>query len=155
MLGFKFKKSIFIKSPIPGQIVKLSEVPDQVFAEKMMGDGFAVIPSIGSVYAPIDAEILFVFKTKHAIGLKTREGLEILIHIGLDTVELNGEGFTCYVDAGDFVKAGDKLLDFDMDSIHHHGKNLISPIVITNLKIIKEFKIYQEGDRKGCEVKLK
>lgn len=145
MLGMFQKKVIKLQSPIPGRIVDLIEVPDQVFAEKMMGDGFAVIPSRGSVVSPFDGEVVMVFRTKHAVGLRSKEGLELLIHVGLDTVELNGEGFVAKVKDGDKIKIGDVLLEFDMDYIKQHGKDLISPIIITNMDRIKSLEMQKEG----------
>ena len=102
-----------IIAPLTGRIVKLEEVPDKVFAEKIMGDGFAIEPKDNIVVAPVDGEIAILFPTKHAIGMVTAEGLELLIHVGIDTVKLNGEGFKAFVKQGDKVKAGDKLLEVD------------------------------------------
>lgn len=102
MLGLfkKNKNKIEIKSPIIGTGLPLSEVPDEVFASKMMGDGIAFKPSEGNLYAPIEGEIIQVFPTMHAVGIKSSSGLEILLHIGIDTVNLSGEGFESYVKAG-------------------------------------------------------
>jgi sugar PTS system EIIA component len=128
-LFWRRKKSVEIAAPLTGRYVPLEEVPDQVFSQKMMGDGFAIEPEKGEVYAPADGEITNLFPTKHAIGIKTKNGLEILIHVGIDTVELEGDGFTAYVSEGDRVSAGQKLLDFDMEKIKNSGKPLITPVI--------------------------
>ncbi|MFC4546426.1 PTS glucose transporter subunit IIA [Paenactinomyces guangxiensis] len=123
------KKKTDIYAPISGQYLPLEQVPDQVFSEKIMGDGFAIQPEQGEVVSPVEAEVINLFPTKHALGLKTSAGLEILIHIGIDTVELQGEGFTAHVSEGDKVKAGQKLLTFDINLIKEKGKSPISPII--------------------------
>ena len=99
MLGLFFKKEKIVefKSPVSGETVDLTEVPDQVFASKMVGDGIAFKPDQGILFAPVSGEIVQVFPTKHAIGLRTKEGLEVLIHIGIDTVEMKGEGFKSFI----------------------------------------------------------
>ncbi len=136
---FGNKNEIELKSPINGQLVALSEVPDQVFSQKMVGDGFALIPSDGCVCAPADGKIVQIFPTKHAIGLVTTEGLEILIHFGIDTVELKGEGFKSYITAGDEVKAGDKLIEVDLAVLEAKGKSSVTPIIFTTGDQIKSF----------------
>lgn len=121
-----------IVSPATGTLVALENVPDPVFAEKMMGDGLAVDPTEGVIVAPIDAEVLQVFPTKHAIGLKTSNNTEILIHIGLETVSMKGEGFEAHVKEGDKVKKGDKLISFDLNLVREKAKSTITPVIITN-----------------------
>ncbi|MBH8585944.1 MULTISPECIES: PTS glucose transporter subunit IIA [unclassified Thermoactinomyces] len=125
----KKKKSIEVYSPMNGRFVSLYEVPDQVFSQGMMGEGFAVDPVGGEVVSPVDGKVIHVFPTKHAIGLKTADGLEILVHIGIDTVELNGEGFETFVSEGDSVKVGQKLLKVDVDFLKGKGKSPVSPVV--------------------------
>nr|WP_081472483.1 PTS system trehalose-specific EIIBC component [Ornithinibacillus scapharcae] len=125
-------KEQLIYSPLSGKIIALEKVPDPTFSEKMMGDGIAIEPIDGVVVAPFDGEVIQVFPTKHAIGLKGESGIEVLIHIGLETVSLNGEGFETYVSAGDKIKAGDKLVTFDVDFIRKNAKSIVTPIVITN-----------------------
>ncbi|MBD1379634.1 PTS sugar transporter subunit IIA [Metabacillus arenae] len=122
-----------IYSPLTGEIIALTEVPDPVFAQKMMGDGLAIIPKEGKVVSPIDGEIIQVFPTNHAIGIKSMKGLEILIHVGLDTVELEGEGFDAIVQEGQSVKVGDALLNFDIEFLERKNKEIITPIIITNM----------------------
>ncbi|MGN1401072.1 MAG: PTS glucose transporter subunit IIA [Bacillus sp. (in: firmicutes)] len=119
-------------SPITGKILPLEEVPDPVFSQKMMGDGIAVEPSEGMVVAPLDAEVVQVFPTKHAVGLKTDTNIEILIHIGLETVSMKGDGFESHVKAGDRVKKGDQLISFDLDLVREKAKSIITPVIITN-----------------------
>lgn len=100
-----------------GEVISLSEVPDPVFAQKMMGDGIAVIPKDGKVVSPVKGQIIQVFPTKHAIGIRTKHGLEVLIHVGLDTVELNGEGYEVTVSEGQKVKIGDPIMNVDIEFI--------------------------------------
>lgn len=120
-------------SPIKGKVIPISEVPDQVFSQKMMGDGFAIEPEEGLVVAPADGKIIHVFPTKHAIGLMTEGGREILIHFGIDTVNLKGEGFEALVNEGEEVKAGQPLLRADLNFIKERVPSIITPIVFTNL----------------------
>ncbi|WP_062046474.1 PTS glucose transporter subunit IIA [Bacillus sp. JCM 19034] len=127
-----------VYSPLTGTLVPIEDIPDPTFSEKMIGDGFAVSPMEGKVVAPIDGEVVQVFPTKHAIGIQTAGGLEILIHIGLDTVNLGGEGFTTFIEEGDKVQKGDLLVEFDVDTIKNKATSAISPVIITNVeKIIK------------------
>ncbi|WP_414076949.1 glucose-specific PTS transporter subunit IIBC [Staphylococcus aureus] len=123
--------SHIVHAPLTGEVTPLSEVPDQVFSEKMMGDGIAIKPSQGEVRAPFNGKVQMIFPTKHAIGLVSDSGLELLIHIGLDTVKLNGEGFTLHVEEGQEVKQGDLLINFDLDYIRNHAKSDITPIIVT------------------------
>ena len=121
-----------IKSPMNGTVIPLSEVPDAVFSSEMLGKGFGVEPSEGKAYAPVDGEVTTVFDTKHALGLMSKNGVELLIHIGMDTVKLNGRGFDVKVKAGNQVKAGDLLAEFDMDLIKSEGYPVTTAVVITN-----------------------
>lgn len=124
--------NIKIFSPLSGELITLSEVEDEVFASGAMGNGIAILPSEGRVVAPADAEVTLLFPTKHAIGLKTIDGAEILIHVGMDTVSLNGNGFDSYVSIGDKVKKGQTLLTFDIEKIKKAGLTIVTPIIITN-----------------------
>lgn len=139
MLGKLFgkNKKVEIIAPMTGEVIPIEKVPDLVFSDKMVGDGVGIMPTEGTVLAPCDAEVAVVFPTKHAIGLKTDSGVEILMHIGLETVALAGEGFEIFVAQGDKVKQGDKLATFDMDLVNERCKSLISPIVISNSKSMK------------------
>lgn len=138
---FKSKPRVVeIFSPLNGEIINITEVPDPVFSEKMVGEGFAVIPKDGKLVSPVKGKVVQVFPTGHAIGIETVEGLEILIHIGLETVKLNGEGFEIKVKAGDFVEVGDHLLNFDINFIEENNKEIITPVVITNHEVkVKNF----------------
>lgn len=121
-----------IKSPITGNIIPLETVKDQVFSKKMMGNGIAIEPKEGKVYAPYDGQVIMTFPSGHAIGLKSKEGCEVLIHVGLDTVELNGKGFQYHVKQNDIVKQGDLIMEFDQKLIEEAGYSCTTPIVITN-----------------------
>ncbi|WP_066070429.1 PTS sugar transporter subunit IIA [Neobacillus soli] len=122
--------------PIEGEIIPITEVEDPVFSEKMMGDGFAIIPENGLVVSPVDGEIMNVFPTKHAIGIKSKKGFEILIHVGLETVNLKGEGFTVLVEEGKKVTKGKELLRFDLEYIKKAAASSVTPVIFTNAKSI-------------------
>lgn len=128
--GDIFMKCSKILSPMTGEAVGLGEVPDPVFSQKIVGDGMAVIPSEGKLLSPVDGEIISVADTKHAYGLRTAEGLELLIHVGLETVHLNGECFQVFVKPGDKVKAGDLLAEVDMAYLKERGINPITPVLV-------------------------
>ncbi|EMF0425469.1 PTS glucose transporter subunit IIA [Enterococcus hirae] len=121
-----------LKSPLSGKVLPLSDVPDKVFSSGAMGKGLAIDPEKGELIAPADGEITTIFPTGHAVGLTTKDGIEILMHIGMDTVELEGQGFETFVKQGDQVKAGDLLVRFDIEAIKTAGYSVITPIVITN-----------------------
>lgn len=122
-----------ITLPIKGQLIPITDVPDQVFAGKMMGDGFAIIPEEGLVVSPINGKVTNVFPTKHAIGLLSEGGKEVLVHIGIDTVKLDGKGFETLINEGDTVEAGQPLMNIDLDFIKENATSIITPIVFTNL----------------------
>lgn len=150
--------TVKVENPINGEIIVLEKVPDEVFAEKILGDGFAVIPQDDKVFSPINGEISMLFPTKHAMVIKSEQGLEVLVHIGIDTIVLNGEGFTTYVEEGDEVKKGDLLVTFDNFVVAEKAKSLITPVIITNME--KVSKIEVEYGNKGygervAEIKLK
>ena len=135
---FKGKeKGNVLYAPCKGKVVPLTE---------LLGDGFAVIPTEGKVYAPADAEVTMVFDTLHAITLTSSQGAEILIHIGLDTVTLKGAPFTAHVAAGDKVKKGDLLMDVDLDKIKEAGLNTITPVLICNTDDYEKISLQKEGD---------
>ena len=154
MLGlFKGKnKGNLLHSPCNGKVVPITEVPDSTFADKILGDGFAVIPSEGKVYAPADGEVSMVFDTLHAVTMTSTQGTEILIHIGLDTVTLKGEPFTPHVVAGDKVKQGDLLMEVDLDKIKEAGKLSTVMVIETagnEVEITKEGKVIGGTDQVG------
>ncbi|MEY8335313.1 glucose PTS transporter subunit IIA [Lachnospiraceae bacterium 47-T17] len=126
------KDKTVIEAPIPGKVVPLSEVPDQTFSTGMLGKGFAVEPSEGKVYAPFDGTCDMVFDTLHALGLTSDTGITILIHVGLETVGLGGAPFTAHVQAGDHIKKGQLLLEFQIDEIKAAGLHTITPVLVTN-----------------------
>ncbi|WP_042341552.1 glucose-specific PTS transporter subunit IIBC [Bacillus timonensis] len=132
-------------SPIKGELHPITDVPDEVFSGKMMGDGFAILPSEGLVVAPEAGKIVNLFPTKHAIGLETLNGREILIHFGIDTVNLKGEGFETLVSQGDNVEKGQPLLKVDMEYVKQHVPSIMTPIVFTNLKEGEHINIQKQG----------
>jgi glucose PTS system EIICBA or EIICB component len=134
-----------IAAPLSGEVLPLSEVPDQVFSQKMMGDGFAIMPTEGTVVSPVDGKIVNVFPTKHAIGIEATNGREILIHFGIDTVKLNGEGFEALVTQGDEVKKGQELLKVDLEHVKNNAPSIITPIIFTNLQPNEYVKIEKQG----------
>ncbi|SET15352.1 PTS sugar transporter subunit IIA [Anaerobranca gottschalkii] len=141
MFFFKKDKEEKIFSPIKGSVKPVTETPDQVFSQKIMGDGCCFDLADGLVVSPIDGEVTTIFETKHAIGLTSKKGSEIIIHIGMDTVSLGGEGFTALVKAGDKVKVGDPLIEVDIAKIKDKVPSMVTPLVVTNLgekKIILE-----------------
>nr|WP_294495374.1 PTS glucose transporter subunit IIA [uncultured Mediterraneibacter sp.] len=128
----KKENKCVIGSPVKGKAIPLKEVSDPTFAEEILGKGAAVIPSEGRIYAPADGEIGMVFETLHAVSMTTDSGAEVLIHVGLDTVQMNGEGFTGHVKAGDHVKKGDLLLEVDLEKVKAAGYDTVTPVLICN-----------------------
>lgn len=122
-----------IHSPFTGVVKDLEEVPDPAFARKMIGDGVAVEPTVPFVFAPEDGTVISVFETKHAIVFQTDEGRKLLIHTGVGTMKLQGEGFNSLVDDGEKVKKGDKLMNIDIEHIRSHSEALISPVIFLDL----------------------
>lgn len=126
------KTSQLIYAPINGEILSLEEVPDPVFSQKMMGEGVAIIPIDGNVASPVDGKVIQVAPTKHAIGILADDGTEILIHVGLETVALKGEGFDVKVNVGDSITVGQLLLTYNLQHVREHAKSDMSIMVITN-----------------------
>lgn len=118
---------------LSGEIKPITEAEDPVFAQKMMGDGYLVIPTSKEVVSPVNGVVQLVFPTKHAVGITSDNGDEIIIHVGLDTVKLDGEGFAAFVAAGDKVKVGDKLLEVDFEKIKDKVPSISTPVVISNI----------------------
>lgn len=135
-----------IQSPMSGTAMNLSEVPDPAFASGALGNGFGVEPNDGKVTSPITGQVMMVFETKHAIGLVAENGVEVMIHVGLDTVNMKGEGFTANVKAGDQVKVGDLLLEVDLDAVKAAGHPTVTPIVITNTANYQAVELIKTGD---------
>lgn len=121
-----------IYSPLKGKVVNLKEVNDPTFSEELMGKGIAIIPEDGRVVAPVAGTITTIFRTFHAIALKSSSGAEVIVHVGLETVNLGGEYFTAHVTDGEQVKVGDLLMEFDMEKIIAAGYDIITPIVVPN-----------------------
>ncbi len=147
-LGDKFKKmfgssneantdsqktnEIIINSPLTGKVLDLTQIEDAAFASGVLGKGVAIEPTVGVAVSPVDGTVETLFKTNHAIGIVTSSGAEILIHIGMDTVKLDGKHFTAKIAQGDVVKAGQPLVEFDIEAIKAEGYSLVTPVVITN-----------------------
>ncbi len=140
-----------IAAPVTGTAVPLSQVNDAVFSQKVLGDGVAVIPSEGKVYAPADGVVTALFETKHAIGLTSDSGVELLIHIGIDTVNLQGKYFTAHVQNGDVIKKGDLLISFEKEAIQKEGYEIITPVLVTNIADFTSLQTEKQGDVKAGE----
>ncbi len=146
-----FKEIAKFSSPVKGIAAPIEETPDEAFAGKMMGDGIMIMPEDSTVFAPCDGEVLFVFPSKHAVGIKTTDGFEILIHIGINTVELNGEGFEAFVASGDKVKKGDKLISFDIEYIKDKVPSMATPFIFTALNENQRVKLIKKGEVNALE----
>ncbi len=133
----KIKKHFEVVSPMDGEIIPISEVEDDAFSQKMLGDGVAVVPTSGLVLAPVDGKVAQVFDTLHAYGICSDNGVEILIHVGINTVELKGNGFKSFVSNGQKVKKGDKIAQVDIDLLKEKGYSLQTPVIITNIDSVK------------------
>ena len=136
---------MIIYSPVKGEQISLERVSDPVFSQKMMGDGTAIIPSEKTIVAPISGVLTTVFPTKHAFGIEGDNGEEILIHIGINTVELNGKYFTLHVKQDYYVKQGDPLVTVDFDSIKKEGYSLETPLIVLNTSNYKEIRELEQG----------
>ncbi|KEJ03250.1 PTS sugar transporter subunit IIA [Clostridium botulinum A2B3 87] len=129
----KKEKNLKLKAYLSGKMISINKVPDEVFASKIMGDGLAIIPTTSIVKSPADGEIIVVMEeSKHAVGIKFENGIEALIHVGIDTVSMNGEGFEVFVKTGDSVKEGQDLIMFDEELIKNRGLSTYTMLVITN-----------------------
>ena len=149
--GKKVVKTIMVASPFDGNAAELETAPDEGFAGKMMGDGAVVEPTEDIVKAPVDATVSFVFPTKHAIGLQLEDGMEMLLHIGIDTVKLDGKGFEVLTEEGAKVKKGDALIKIDRDYIMSHAPSLVSPILCTDLSDNQKIRMVKTGKIKAGE----
>ena len=147
----KAKSTIIISSPITGNADDLSAVPDEAFAGRMMGDGAAVTPTDAIITAPEDGEVAFVFDTKHAIGFETESGVELLIHVGVDTVSLNGEGFEVFVENGQKVKKGEPMMKINIPYLTEHAPSLCSPVLCTDLDDNQKIRLLAKGEIKAGE----
>lgn len=137
----KDNRTCKIISPISGDVISLNDVPDQVFSNRIVGDGTAIEPFDGLVLSPCNGKIEQIFRTNHAIVIKSDEGLQILIHLGLDTVELNGYGFERISQIGAIVKIGEPLVRMDINKLKNMNKSIITPVIILNMDIVSEITI--------------
>lgn len=145
----------YVFAPIKGQVVPLSEVPDETFASEILGKGIAIVPEEGKVVAPFDGTVISVFDTLHAFGLKSKDGVEVLIHIGLETVRLNGEGFTSHIKQGDIIRKGDLLMEMDLDFIKKSGYETITPVIVSNMDAFANIETVKTGKVQKEEKVLK
>lgn len=143
------KKEEYLRAPFAGEVIELKQVPDEAFAQKMLGDGFAVTPAENVVKSPCAGEIVQIFSTGHAVGIKTKKGLEILVHIGIDTVKLDGEGFNKLVENGDKVEFGTPLIEVDLDFIKENAPSISTPVIVTNMEKVKSMEIIKKGTVKA------
>lgn len=130
--------SIEIIAPLSGEIVNIEDVPDVVFAEKIVGDGIAIKPAGNKIVAPVDGTIGKIFETNHAFSIESDDGIELFVHFGIDTVELKGEGFKRIAEEGQTVKKGDLIIEFDLALLEEKAKSVLTPVVISNMDEIKE-----------------
>ncbi|MBV7388134.1 PTS glucose transporter subunit IIA [Pasteurellaceae bacterium TAE3-ERU1] len=135
LFGSKDNKGaeVEIYAPLSGEIVNIEDVPDVVFSEKIVGDGIAIRPTGNKIVAPIDGVIGKIFETNHAFSMESKEGVELFVHFGIDTVELKGEGFTRIAEEGQEVKKGDTVIEFDLALLEEKAKSVLTPVVISNM----------------------
>ena len=150
MFGFLKRKTREVFSPVDGQVIEIESVDDEVFSTKMVGDGVAVIPMSDTFSAPIDGVISKLFSTNHAYSVKSDKDLEVMVHIGLETVALKGEGFERLANEGDEVKAGDPIIRVDLAYIKEHAKDIVTPVIVSDESdagsIEKRYNIVKVGD---------
>ena len=135
LFGSKEKKSVEVEiyAPLSGEIVNIEDVPDVVFSEKIVGDGIAIRPKGNKIVAPIDGVIGKIFETNHAFSMESKEGIELFVHFGIDTVELKGEGFTRIAQERQAVKRGDTVIEFDLELLESKAKSVLTPVVVSNM----------------------
>lgn len=138
MFGFLKRKIREVYAPVDGQVVVLESVNDEVFSQKMVGEGVAIIPMSNTFSAPIDGVVSKIFSTNHAYSIKSEKDLEVMVHIGLETVALDGKGFTRIANEGDEVKAGDVIIEADLSYIREHAKDIVTPVIIMEESDVKE-----------------
>ena len=150
MFGFLKRKVRAVNAPVDGQVVALESVDDEVFSQKMVGDGVAIMPMSNKFTAPIDGVVSKIFSTNHAYSIKSTKDLEVMVHIGLETVALEGKGFTRIANEGDEVKAGDVIIEVDLAYIKEHAKDIITPVIVLEESDVKEIdkklNIVKSGD---------
>ena len=146
------KKQGKIISPMSGDVIAIEKIQDQAFSQKILGDGFGVIPNENTVYSPVNGKVVKVFDTKHAVCIETDDNLEILIHLGIDTVTLAGEGFDVFVKEGDDIKTGDKIMSMDIDFIKSKNLHTTCCVILTNHDILSNLKILSGSANGGKSV---
>lgn len=151
-MGLFSKKAVQLFAPASGQFKHISEVSDPVFAEKMMGDGYAVVPSSPEIFAPVEGTITNIFPTKHAIGIETKKGIEVLVHMGIDTVDLNGAPFEVFVKVGDKVNSSTQLATIDLALLEKEGKDKDVMIIFTNGDKFKALDLTASGNVTASDV---
>ncbi len=139
-----------ILAPMTGDVLKLSEINDQAFSSGALGKGLAIIPKDGKVYSPVDGTVTMLFKTNYAIGITSDKGVEILIHIGMDTVEMDGDGFTAHIKQGDKIKAGDLIIEVDLEKVKAAVYETTTPVLVTNSEYLLDL---VETDQKEIKAK--
>ncbi|RCW49252.1 MULTISPECIES: PTS glucose transporter subunit IIA [unclassified Halanaerobium] len=149
------KKEEYLTAPFAGDVTDLKQVPDEAFAQKMVGDGFAITPEENVVKSPCAGEIVQIFSTGHAVGIKTKKGLEVLVHIGIDTIKLDGEGFEKLVKNGDQVEVGTPLIEIDLEYIKNNAPSILTPVIITNMEKVKSMDLVKTGKVKAGTKVLK
>jgi len=137
MFGFLKRKTREIKAPVDGEVIVLESIDDEVFSQKMVGDGVAIIPMSNIFTAPIDGVVNKIFSTNHAYSIQSDKDLEVMVHIGIDTVALEGKGFIRLVNEGDEVKAGDAIIKVDLAYIRKYAKDIVTPIIISDDSDVK------------------
>lgn len=152
------KKQVEIAMPVNGRCFEITQIPDPTFAEKILGDGFGFESNDGVIYAPVSGKVIKLFPTKHAIIIQTEEGLEVLLHIGIETVALKGEGFESFVNEGDNVSKGDKIISYDINTVPQKAQSMLSPLLITNMDAVESIDFNYNAASKNdlaCTVTLK
>ncbi len=137
MFGLFKAKSVEVAAPVMGEIAALESVNDEVFSQKMVGDGIAIRPADGSFGSPLDGEITKIFPTGHAYRVRHKSGVEVMVHIGLDTVSLKGDGFEIVANEGESVKAGDTIIRADLDLIEKLGREIVTPVIVSEMGSFK------------------
>jgi glucose-specific phosphotransferase system IIA component len=153
-------QTVLFHAPVQGLMIPLKDVPDPIFSGRMVGDGVAFLPDRGEVVAPVAGVIVHIYPTKHAIGIRTKDGVEVLLHIGIDTIHLQGKWFDCLVNEGDQVEPGQMLIRFNLKKVKQHSKSLVTPMVITNSEMVKSwsyapFKAVKIGQASVMSIVLK
>ena len=150
MFGLFKKKQVGIVSPVDGDLIELEDINDQVFSKRLVGDGVAIVPTSGTITSPINGVVTRIFPTKHAFMITSPSGVEVMVHVGLDTVALKGEGFTCLVKEGDTVGQACPILEVDFEFLKSKNKDIVTPIIVTSDKEItlEKYKIgtIREGE---------